>query len=353
MKSIKYYVAVLAMLAAMGGVTAQQTWTSGGCTVSLIGSGTQLRVERSENGDGVMADYKNPTDVPWKNAMTDVTNIVVRPGVTTIGENAFYNCVTYTKVYLPESLVRVKKTAFNKSGNMDITLPLTVEFRGTLAQYCNIDFEWEDWNSMGHPVANRAESQYDNENYHLIIGGEEIKGDLVIPNGVTSIPNYAFMYCSHLTSVTLPNSVTHVGRYTFSYCNRLRRVTFGNSIESINSAFFECPVLADVYISTPPYYYASVFGNEFMPNFGTTWHVPCKWLNSYIQRLSYQFSVVGDYGCSELRDIPEGWTVTADGQPVDVDASGTALIEDGAAVVVTPTERDKPRVKSVSIVPAE
>ena len=53
-----------------------------------------------------------------------------------------------------------------------------------------------------------------------------------------------------------------------------------------------------------------------------------------------------------LSDIPAGWTVTADGQPVEVNANGEALIQEGAQVVVIPSDRDKPRVKSVSIVPS-
>ena len=41
---------------------------------------------------------------------------------------------------------------------------------------------------------------------------------------VTSIGNYAFFYCSGLTSVIIPNSVTSIGLYAFSGCTGLTSI---------------------------------------------------------------------------------------------------------------------------------
>ena len=68
-------------------------------------------------------------------------------------------------------------------------------------------------------------------------GDNEYSGDIVIPesityNGskysVTSIGNWAFSFCSGLTSVTIPNSVTIIGRYAFDGCISLTSVTIPN-----------------------------------------------------------------------------------------------------------------------------
>ena len=40
--------------------------------------------------------------------------------------------------------------------------------------------------------------------------------DVVIPDGVTSIGDYAFNECKMLTSIKIPDSVTSIGKSAFS-----------------------------------------------------------------------------------------------------------------------------------------
>ena len=72
-------------------------------------------------------------------------------------------------------------------------------------------------------------------------------GDLTIPSNVTyngttysvtSIGDYAFLFCSGLTSVTIPNSVTSIGEMAFYFCSGLRSVTIGESVNSIGGNAF-------------------------------------------------------------------------------------------------------------------
>lgn len=78
---------------------------------------------------------------------------------------------------------------------------------------------------------------------------KDIKGDFVIPYGVTSIGSNAFDDCSGLKSVTIPDSVTRIGEYAFFYCTSLKSVTIPDSVMSIgNSAFSSCNNLTNITI---------------------------------------------------------------------------------------------------------
>jgi len=70
-----------------------------------------------------------------------------------------------------------------------------------------------------------------------------------IPNSVTSIENHAFSFCSSLTSVTIPNSVTSIGGYAFKGCSSLTNFTIHNSVTSIGWRAFEgCSNLTSISI---------------------------------------------------------------------------------------------------------
>ena len=72
---------------------------------------------------------------------------------------------------------------------------------------------------------------------------------ITIPNSVTSIGDMAFRFCTELTSATIPNAVTNIGRYAFSNCSKLTTITIPNSITSINvHAFSECPGITSLTI---------------------------------------------------------------------------------------------------------
>ena len=78
---------------------------------------------------------------------------------------------------------------------------------------------------------------------------KDVKGDFVIPYGVTGIANKAFSSCKDLKSLTIPGSVTSIGQSAFYDCTSLKNVTIGNGVASIGQrAFSYCTSLTSVTI---------------------------------------------------------------------------------------------------------
>lgn len=111
-----------------------------------------------------------------------------------------------------------------------------------IATWCKIDFE----DFYANPL---------NCAGHLYLNESEVK-DLVIPNSVTSIGNYAFWKCKSLVSVTIPNSVTSIGDNAFLGCSSLTSISLPNSIIKIGGSksvgngglFTDCSSLISVSI---------------------------------------------------------------------------------------------------------
>jgi len=72
---------------------------------------------------------------------------------------------------------------------------------------------------------------------------------ITLPNSITSISNNALQNCVSLTSITIPNSVTSIENSAFFGCTGLTSVTIPNSVTSIeNSAFEGCTSLRSIII---------------------------------------------------------------------------------------------------------
>ena len=74
-------------------------------------------------------------------------------------------------------------------------------------------------------------------------------GDVVIPEGVTSIGEEAFKDCESLTGIVIPGSVTSIGESAFKYCESLTGIVIPASVTNIGeSAFSSCKSLTSITI---------------------------------------------------------------------------------------------------------
>ena len=118
--------------------------------------------------------------------------------VTCIGSNAFYGCDELTSVTIPNSVTSIGSEAFSGCSSL-ISVNIS-----DLEAWCKIDFGTYDANPLYYAKK-------------LYLNGELLT-ELVIPDSIKEIKNYAFYNFDGLTSITIPNSVTRIGLSAFEGC---------------------------------------------------------------------------------------------------------------------------------------
>ena len=143
--------------------TEPQVWIEDNLTWTLTADGT-LTI----SGTGAMKDYNAAENLSPAYMNSNVKKVVIEDGVTSIGELAFYKCISLTNITIPDSVTCIEYAAFHGCSSLS---------------------------------------------------------SITIPNSVTSIGIYAFVVCSSLTSITIPDGVTSIGYGAFSDCSSLKTIS--------------------------------------------------------------------------------------------------------------------------------
>jgi uncharacterized repeat protein (TIGR02543 family) len=173
-------------------------------------------------GTGAMATYSTSDRAPWYQYRSIITSVVIGSGITGIGAYAFKDCANITTASLPASLTSIGSSAFDGCSASTFT---SYSYAGTIAQWLGITFAGTSSNPMNYVKK-------------CFVNGSTEVNALVIPNGTTSIPNYAFYNCLGLTSVTVPASLTSIGDYAFSSCSNIASVNYLGTIDEWCSIAF-------------------------------------------------------------------------------------------------------------------
>lgn len=163
-----------------------------------------------------------------------LTSVDLSNRVTTIGEGAFEGCSGLTEIDIPASVTTIGRKAFYDTGLKSIHLPHSVTgiesdaFAGCyslkkvsiddLEKWCGIDFGNSSANPLkyAHHLYLTTEDVPSQGVQKRIAQQEQEVTDLVIPESVSRVGDFAFYGCSGLSSLTIPNTVAAIGDLAFS-----------------------------------------------------------------------------------------------------------------------------------------
>ena len=146
-------------------------------------------------------------------------------------------------------------------------------------------------------------------------------GDVIIPDGITTIGDYAFYYCIDLTSVIIPSSIRYISEFAFCECWALKRVSISESVEFIgDSAFYMCYSLLEISL---PNALKSLGKNAF-------WG--CKGLKTVV--IPANLTSIGEdafRGCVSLTEID-----VVENNPVYTSKEGVLYINESKSLICCP-----------------
>lgn len=198
-----------------------------------------------------------------------LNNIILLPGLTRIGVGAFEGCTGLVSFTLPEGVTNISDRAFQYcTGLNSITIPRGVANIGAWAFCRCIDLTSinipQTVTSIGYGAFSECTGltniivAADNQNYTSVDGVLYNKEKTIliacpggltsinIPQGVTSIGNDAFAFCSNLSSINIPESVTSIGNQAF-WGTGLTGIAIPEGVTSIGDwAFCDCSDLTSI-----------------------------------------------------------------------------------------------------------
>ena len=197
------------------------------------------------SGTGNMLDWNNP-NTPWYSSYgpKSITSVTIENGVTNIGYYTFYNCTGLTSITISKGVTTIGSYAFNGCSSLSsITIPDGVTTIGNGAfsgcrNLTSITFPESVTtieNDAFYGCNSLCYNEFDNgfylgnsDNPYLILvkAKDTAIASCIINERAKLIYCRTFEGCNNLTSITIPEGVTSIGEYAFAGCLALTEINF-------------------------------------------------------------------------------------------------------------------------------
>ena len=177
-------------------------WTAEDGTLTISGHGPMTNFTI---GDAPWADYNDtPTEDDPSFNNEGILRVIIQPGVTSIGDYAFWFCRGLTEVSIPDTVTYIGEGAFGQC----VILP-QLDLPESLTEIGKCAFQ-----------ACRKVAEF------------------TVPEGVSVIPEAAFGLCETITTIQLPESLRRIEANAFTQCTSLSEITIPAGVEYIGSYAF-------------------------------------------------------------------------------------------------------------------
>jgi len=146
--------------------------------------------------------------------------------VVTIGEGAFSGCISFSTFYIPDSVRNIGEGVFALTGVSQFIVDKNNRY---FSAKDGVLFNYAKTKLIAYPAC-KTNTFYN------------------IPDTVTDISAYAFIYCSGLSTISIPKGVTNIGEYAFSFTG-LITVDIPETVTNIGEgAFLSCEKLDSAFV---------------------------------------------------------------------------------------------------------
>lgn len=183
-----------------------------------------------------------------------LTEVVIKDGVTEIGNQTFRGCTGLTNVTIPDSVQKIGAWAFYLCGGLkNVDIPANVEIGNSSFRQSGLEQVTVSGGSVGQYAFHRNVSLKKIDINCETIGDEAFSGcdsltDITLGNSVKTLGDKVFYTCKNLENVEIPSTVTDIGEKTFYSCPKLKEAVIRAGTVK-KDTLYNCPALTTLIIS--------------------------------------------------------------------------------------------------------